>query len=174
MPFIYITGAPGSGKSTLQKELTKSRFEVYDIDSPQFGGAHNKASGEKVVIPPSEERTDNWFKQHEWRIYRDAFEKLKKESAEKLIIICGVAESDKDITDLFDNILYLKIDDDELTRRISTRTDNDYGKNDFELKEIMRRKHALDDRYTDSDNIHLVDASGTLNSVVNKIISHIQ
>jgi dephospho-CoA kinase len=171
MAFIYITGAPGIGKSTLQNELTKLNYQVYDLDDSQFGGPHNKASGEKVVIPPVDEREDDWFDRHEWRIYRSAFEGLKQGAKNKIIIVCGVAEADHEITDLFDKILYLKVSDEVLTERIAQRVKNDYGHNQSELLEIMNRKHKLDAKYQGSSNV--IDASGSIQETVARILKAI-
>lgn len=172
MALIYITGAPGSGKSTIQRALTEQGLECYDIDAPTFGGPHNKASGERVVIPPADQRAANWFDYHEWRIYPNAFIKLQKESRSKDVVICGVAEADTKIIHLFDKILYLKLNDELLKERLLNRTDNDYGKNSSELTEIMRRKHNLDDRYNSSNSV-IIDASLTLNRLTEEILSQI-
>lgn len=173
MAFIYITGAPGIGKTTIQKYLQSKGFKAHDLDDSRFGGPHSKASGERVVIPPAEQRDDDWFDRHEWKIYRTAFEELKQESKDKDIIICGVAESDREVIDLFNKVVYLNVDDDELKERLLSRTGNDYGKNSSELTEILHRKKKLDERYTDPF-FSRVDASGSLESVVSHIIAKIK
>ncbi len=172
MALIYITGPPGVGKSTIQELLASQGIECYDIDDSRFGGPHNKISGDHVEIPPAHQRTDDWFDHHEWRIYPTAFKQLKKQSKTHNIVVCGVAESDVEIVALFDKILYLKLDDPMLKSRLLTRTDNDYGKNASELSEIMRRKHALDERYKPSNAIQ-VDASGTIDDLLATLLTHI-
>lgn len=173
MAFIYITGAPGIGKSTIQKELQNKGFEVYDLDDTQFGGPHNKASGDRVVIPPAEERENDWFDRHEWRIYRTAFEELKLGSKNKNIIICGVAKNDTEVIDLFDKIIYLHVNNDTLKERLFSRIDNDYGKNGSEVDEILNRKKKLDEKYTGS-SVDRIDTSGSLDSIVEDILAHIK
>ena len=172
MSLIYITGAPGSGKTTIQKELIKLGYDARDIDDQSFGGPYNKATGELVTIPSADLRPSDWFDVHEWRLYPEAFKKLKAESLKKDIIICGVAESDTKILSLFDKVLYLALSDNVLIDRLEVRTDNDYGKNDFEIKEILERKHKLDERYG-SLLVLGIDAVRPLNKVVNEIISNL-
>jgi hypothetical protein len=173
MSFTYVTGAPGSGKSTLQKELSTRGLEVYDIDDPQLGGAYNKASGKRVVIPPAPDRAPDWFDEHEWRIDRGAMSKLKNRATNETIIVCGVAPDDGDILDLFDKIFYLKLDETSLKNRIGVRTDNDYGKNPGELAHILDRKRALDARYGNSVAI-VIDATLNPRDIADKVLPGIK
>lgn len=172
MSLIYVTGAPGAGKTTLQKELSLRGYDTRDIDNSGLGGPYNKTSGEQVIIPPADQRSPEWFEAHEWRVHPDAFDKLKTEAANNDIILCGVAASDSAVLHVFDKILYLNIDDETLTGRLESRTDNDYGKNDFELLEILDRKHGLDEKYSSLDVID-IDATKSLDEVAEEIISHI-
>lgn len=38
MSLYYIKGTPGSGKSTIRKELEKRGFEAHDADDADMGG----------------------------------------------------------------------------------------------------------------------------------------
>lgn len=169
MAFFYVTGAPGAGKTTLQKELKRRGFDARDIDNSNLGGPHNKTSGNRITIPPADKRTPEWFEAHEWRVYPDAFHELKMNAAVKDIVLFGVAATDSKILHVFDKILYLQLDDETLQRRLQSRTDNDYGKNDFELKEIIERKHGLDAEYAPRD-VTNIDATGPINEVADKIM----
>lgn len=172
MSLIYITGAPGVGKTTLQKEFERRGYETRDIDNSSLGGPHNKSTGERVTIPPVNERTPGWFEAHEWRVYPHAFDALKNEASDKDIILFGVAASDGEILHVFDTVMYLCIDDETLAHRIANREGNDFGKNDFELKDILSRKHGLDDKYASLDVTH-IDATKSLTEVADAIISYI-
>lgn len=172
MAFIYITGAPGVGKSTIQKELLARGFDTYDIDDAKFGGPYNKASGEKVTIPPAKERESNWFDKHEWRINRAAFEELQLKSKDTDIIICGVAQSDSEIIDLFDKIIYLHVSNQELKKRLLSRTHNDYGNNESEHEDILKRKQKLDIIYSEASGCRL-NASDSLDKTVSKLLGRI-
>lgn len=172
MALLYITGAPGVGKTTIQRQLSQMGIEAYDIDTPQFGGPYNIDTGERVVVPPFDERDPDWFSRHEWRVDKDAFHLLKRRVKKSTIIVCGVAESDKEIIHVFDKVIYLYVDNDTLKKRLSLRTDNDYGKNAFEVDEIISRKEALDRRYLNF-GFNIIDASGSLDSVVEELRSYV-
>lgn len=169
MPLIYVTGAPGAGKTTLQEELTNRGLKTYDLDNPNLGGPHNKASGERVVIPPAAERTQDWFDNHEWVTYEQALDDLKVQAKDNTIYICGVAENDGKILHLFDKIVYLQLSDEILAKRLSNRGVDDYGKNKFELEEIIERKYRLDKRYGEM-NVVYVDASMPVIDAADSII----
>lgn len=172
MSLIYVTGAPGVGKTTLQKEFDRRGFDTRDIDNSQLGGPHNKKTGERVIIPPANKRTPEWFATHEWRVYPHAFTALKDEASDHDIILFGVAASDGEILHVFDKIMYLNIDDETLRRRIQNREENDFGKNEFEMQDILNRKHGLDEKYGNLNAID-IDATKSLCEVADEIVSHI-
>lgn len=172
MSLIYVTGAPGVGKTTLQKELLGLGYDARDLDDPVFGAPHNKATGKAVVFPDVSDRTPAWFDAHEWRLYSKEFERLGIEAKDKPIIILGVASTDSEILPVFDKIMYLNIDDALLSNRVRGRKENDYGHNEFELEEILTRKLKLDAKYQKPVFIQ-IDASKSLTEVTEQILSHI-
>lgn len=170
MALIYITGAPGAGKTTLEKELRGRSFEAHDMDDPDIGGAHNKLTGERVVIPSAETRPKEWFETHEWRTSRSAIEELKRQAEHKTILLCGVAPDDADLLPVFDKVIYLDVDEHTLRERIAKRTDNDYGKNDFELADILERRRSMDLKYKDL-GVLCIDASKEPEVIADNIIA---
>ena len=170
MPLIYVTGAPGVGKSTITNALSKLDLKVYDIDDPQFGGPYNLKSGLRVTIPPAKDRADDWFSYHEWRLDSDAVARLAQQSnlENTTTYLCGVAEGDEIILPYFDKIIYLALEDSLLLQRLINRTDNDFGKNESERKMILARKKKLDDKYEKMD-VYIIDASQSIDSITSII-----
>jgi broad-specificity NMP kinase len=173
MSLIYITGAPGVGKTSVKEELSRRGYETHDMDDRALGGAHNRATGERVDIPSAEERSSKWYEEHQWRIDISGIQKLKDKAATKTVIVCGVAPDDESILALFDMIFYLKLDEATLKQRIVNRSDNDYGMNSYELGTIIERQKRLDLRYPTSNAI-LLDATKSIDAVADLIISQIQ
>ncbi len=69
MAFIYIKGTPGSGKTTIRKELVRLGYEAHDADDKDMGGPYNNATNERVTYPegaPSPE----WFAAHSYGLNR--------------------------------------------------------------------------------------------------------
>lgn len=169
MALIYITGAPGSGKTTLQIELNRLGYDARDLDNSGFGGPHNKTSGERVVIPPIDQRSPDWFDAHEWRVYPTAIDALRVEAQTKDIFLCGVAASDGEVLHLFDQVIYLELSDDALRHRLDSRENNDFGKNDFEAHDILDRKRDLDKRYS-TMRATKINVEGSLTKVVREVL----
>lgn len=172
MSLIYVTGAPGVGKTTLHNEFINRGYDARDIDDPSLGGPHNISTGERVIIPSAAERTPDWFKKHEWRVYSHAFNELRRASSTEDILVFGVAASDNEILHVFDKIIYLSLDDDSLASRLLNRQGNDYGKNPYELNEILDRKRRLDEKYA-SMGVVSIDAARPLNDVADDIASNL-
>ncbi len=169
MSLIYITGVSGSGKSTVQKALQKLGFDAYDVDDRDISGAYDLKTGEVVDMPVAEERTPDWFSEHSWRILPGAVEKLKATADNNLVFLCGAAENDKDFVRLFDSIICLDIDESTLRHRIAARQDNDYGKNEHELRQILDWHKTATEDYKKL-GATVVDASQPLEKVIDTIL----
>ena len=170
MALIFITGVPGSGKSAVERLLRKMGYESYDADS--IGAAYNIQSGAVVKVPPAEERTPEWFQAHQWRVQRERVEQLEQASRAKPIFICGTASNEEELWDLFDQVFILRIDEQTLRQRLHSRVDNDYGKNEHELQEILD-KHKASARKFSLPKVTAVDATQPLEAVVSEILGGI-
>ena len=168
MSLIYITGPPGVGKTTIQKELESRGYEAYDIDQPRFGGPVNLNTGESTTVPPIDKRTPEWFEEHEWRVLRSAIEALKQEAIDRMIYLCGTATTENLVWDLFDKILYLQVDEATLRSRLADREGNDFGKTEAELHLILERYRTGQQRLR-RPNVVSVDAASSLAATIQAI-----
>ena len=168
MALIFVTGPPGVGKSAVEQELRARGETAYDADD--VGAAYDNASGAVVDVPPVRDRTREWFASHSWRIRRDRLVALEREAAGMTIFLCGSASNEDEIWDLFDLVIVLDVDARSLKRRLGSRTDNDYGKNDFELEEILSRHGQLTSKYRGREGT-MIDASRPLALVVQDVVA---
>lgn len=169
MSLFYITGTPGTGKTTIQKELIKHGYEALDIDQRRFGGPVNLKTGERTRVPPIEVRSPDWFEQHEWRVSRPGVEELKAEAKDRDIYLCGVTTTENLVWDLFDKVLYLNVDEQTLRDRILNREDNDFGKGEGELEIILERYRASQKKLP-TLGATVIDATGSIDEVVDSIL----
>lgn len=168
MPFIYITGPAGSGKSALAKLLRTRGFNVFDEDDSDIGSAHNLETGNPVTIPSSDKRDTDWLSRHEWRILDTAKSRLKSQSEIQPVILLGNSIKPDEEAKLFDEVIYLRIDEKTLRERVLERSDNDYGKSEGEMQRILEQKQIMDDQYSKS-TATIIDATKPLEEVANAI-----
>ena len=142
MSFIYITGIAGTGKSTICGELLRRGYEAYDADNELCGyysvdtGTITTSTAELAV------RTLEWRRAHSWRMSRERLINLKQCIGSGIVFLCGNVENTAEVNDLFDKVVPLVIDDDTLRLRIEGRTNNDFGKLDHELSDLLLANKA--------------------------------
>lgn len=168
MSLIYIKGTPGSGKTTIRERLSSLGYESHDADDRDMGGPYNNATNKRVEYPknPSKE----WFEAHSYRLIPKAVERLHENAKNKLIFLCGTASNEDDLWDLFDQIIFLNIDEETLKKRIARRTNSDYGKTSHELELIMD-KYRDDEQKRTRSGVVSVDATKPIGEVVSSILS---
>ena len=140
---VYVTGSAGSGKSAVARELGRRGVEAFDEDDPAVGSAHNIRTGLPVAVPPADERSPQWFSEHEWRLRDGALQQMRLRATDALVVLCGNVFRPPAAAELFDRVLYLHVDEATLRQRISTRDENDYGRTASELQRILERHRQL-------------------------------
>lgn len=171
MPLIYITGIPGSGKSTVRNELLSLGYEVYGGAEDNLATFYNVNTGERVDgWVPSNKRTEEWNSQHTWKIPRETIQELKDTSKGKTIFLCAVTKNDKsELWDLFDLVIALTINEETLRSRLLTRTNNDVGKTEHELQVLVERQNGIAEGY-ENLGATLVDATQSIENVVSEVL----
>jgi thymidylate kinase len=174
----YITGVPGSGKSSVLRELQTRGYEAHGVDEEGFADWHNKATGSIDVRPEdqTEEQQHQWFGDHDWTLNRDRIAALKLEvepSLKNVVFLCGVAGGEKEVWDLFDGVFALIIDAETLKKRISNRTDNHFGKSEDELNLILSG-HATYETDYKGFGATIIDATQPINIVTDEILCELQ
>jgi thymidylate kinase len=174
MALIYITGISGSGKSTAKAELISRGFRALDVDEDNFKSWYNRKTDELAMEQRTWEEAEanpKWHDQHWLKIERDRVEKLKEEVSKSgsLVFLTGSTPNDNDIWDLFDAVIFLRVSNETLTRRIAARTNNTYGKRPGDLEDILgwnRDAEALNKGF----GAVVVDAEQPIDKVVDDIL----
>jgi len=172
MKLIYVTGPPGSGKSTIQKRLVERSYIAFDIDDNRFGGPVNLETDKRVEMPAASERAADWFDRHEWRISRESIVNLKQQALEsdQTYYLCGTASTDHLVWDLFDEVYYLSIDQETLAKRIKERKDNDFGKNEKELELILKRHSEMNQKIKTTHHVS-INAKEPVDAIVDRLLA---
>jgi 2-phosphoglycerate kinase len=132
MALVWVTGSSGVGKSTVCAAL-KSRGEVaVDADYEGFSHWVDRTSGQIITDPPYP-TPGGWLRRFAWKISRAEVEALSTSMLDKTAFLCGSAENEATVWDLFDHMVCLVADNETLRDRLETRTTNEFGKHPEEL-----------------------------------------
>lgn len=171
MALYYITGTPGSGKTTILAELKRRGCEAYGTDEDGFATFYDTSTGQPDAGgQTAEERTVAWREHHEYKVPPEKVETLRLQAAAKTIFLCGVVANDADdFWDKFDRVFCLYIPPEEVKRRILARPDNNFGKNDHELASVLEWASYAKKQYEELGAI-IVDATVPVSTVVDDIL----
>ena len=146
MPLVWVTGSSGVGKSTVC-DLLKSRG-VLAVDADFEGFSHwvDRKSGRAVTNPPDPVPA-GWLERFGWNISRAEVEILSRTMRDKTAFLCGSAENEEAVRDLFDHMICLVTDNETIRGRLGTRTTNLFGKHPEELAAALGWNDDVESRY---------------------------
>jgi len=169
MALVYITGIPGTGKSTVREELAKRGYKAYDTDDGLAAFYHND-SGKEVVRPTrASDRTRAWRAHHTWKISRDKVERLLAGSKDKTVFLCGTVSNDDEVRDLFSKVVALVVDEDTLMKRITSRSGDAFGKASHELEVAAQLVKTAEQDYRKSGAI-IINGAQSVKSIADQIL----
>ena len=118
------------------------------VDADWEGYSHwvDRASGQVVVDPPYPAPA-GWLDRFGWRIDRARVEALKAKADHATAFLCGSAEDEVEVRDLFDLVVCLVVDNETLRDRLATRTTNAFGKHPEELAATLEHNNRAMSTY---------------------------
>jgi hypothetical protein len=146
MPLVWVTGSSGVGKSTVCG-LLKSRGELA-VDADWKGYSHwvDRTTGQVVTNPPDAVPA-GWLARFGWEINRAEVEFLSRSTHDRTAFLCGSAENEGAVRDLFDHMICLVADNETIRDRLGTRTTNAFGKHPEELAAALGWNDDAEVRY---------------------------
>ena len=169
MALIYVTGIEAAGKTTVCKELIDRGYEAYDIDQ---GMAHfyNIITGKQATVASSAvKRTEAWYSQHVYRMDHTKVEHYRKKTKGKAVFLCGTTRSDYVVIDLFDEIVYLYLDEVTLIQRLRARKPFEFGSAAHERAMILGWRKPTEEDYRDF-GATMINATKPLVEVIDEVI----
>jgi dephospho-CoA kinase len=110
------------------------------------------------------------LERHDWIISRSRVEELADCASDRTVFLCGSPSNDRDVWDLFSDVICLVVDDETLRRRMGQRTSNDFGKASDELEVILRWNATNETQYRHL-GATIIDASKPLEDVVDEVLA---
>jgi hypothetical protein len=143
---VWVTGNSGVGKSTVCA-LLKSRGELaFDADWEGYSHWVDRTSGQVVADPPYPVPA-GWLERFAWRISRAEVQALAARMHDKTAFLCGSAENEADVQDLFDLVVCVVVDNETLRNRLLTRTTNAFGRHPEELAAALGCNDGVEPTY---------------------------
>jgi hypothetical protein len=146
VPLVWVTGTSGVGKSTICARLKCLGQLAVDADREGYNHWVDRTSEQAVVDPPYPVPA-GWLDRFAWRISRAKAEALAARACDKTAFLCGSAENEVDVWDLFDLAICVLVDNKTLRERLLNRTTNAFGKHPEELAAALERNDGAECAY---------------------------
>jgi hypothetical protein len=167
---VYVTGVPGSGKSTICAELRARGYDARDADDG-ISGWFRRADGIEVPWTLHRgHRTPDWYAAHDCRYSVPRLTQLATLHRDRLWFLCGYAANEDEIWHLVDQAFLLHVDRSTLMQRLASRTSNTFGKSAHELKKELEW-HAVDEEHARQRGMTLLDATRPVTEIVDELLA---
>jgi broad-specificity NMP kinase len=173
MKKIYITGTPGTGKSTIVKEFNKRGIFAFDIDEVEgLCSWVDKKTQKKIIehIP-----TKCWLKAHDWICDTDKLKKIL-DKQKGTVIVTDISGNQDDYLKLFDKVFLLKCDENTFLKRLENRHlkgENNFGKNPEERDYILSWYKDFEEKMINKGVIQ-INTEASIDATVDEILSKIK
>lgn len=161
---ILVTGRAGSGKSAVAIELKRRGFNAFDTDQIEGLSAwYKKSNGKKVQVSNNQYVSEDL----EWLWNGSVLEELCK--ANQDIFVCGGADNDFEFEAFFDRHFVLNVSPQVQVRRLSSRQNNDYGRDPAMHERIVAQQEEQVKNGMERGAV-IVDADQPIQNVVDEIL----
>lgn len=167
---ILIAGISGTGKSSVCAELTKRGYKAFDIEEGGLFVMLDKRTG-KPFVDYNNYDTDK-VKYHDWVCDEKKLRELMRKNKEGVTFYAGIASNTFELLPLFDKVILLMVRPELIRKRLSKRTNNDFGRTVEVQDMVLREKDPWEKQMKEKGAI-VIDANRSLAEVAEEIIRKI-
>ena len=166
---ILVTGISGSGKSALSKKLNEMGYKAYSIeDMPGLFTLIDKKTGKPAPDQEQNETVEEALGT-DWVCDKEKLSSIIENEPSEITFYCGVASNRIALIRLFDSVILLKISPETMRERLSTRTENDFGRKSEVQDWILTWKDWFENDVQEK-GASVVDANQGLDKVAEEVI----
>jgi dephospho-CoA kinase len=156
MKRVLLTGMSGTGKSSVLRRLADLGYRTVDTDE-----------GDLTV----EVRSSSGASERLWR--EDSIQALLSSPNADLLFISGTCRNQARFYRWFDHIVLLTAPPSVLVERLTTRSNNQYGKAREELAETLRFVETVEPLLRGAATLEL-ETTVSLEAIVDAILQHVK
>lgn len=157
----FITGRPGSGKSTVIRELRRRGYNAFDTDQlPEITKLEDQTTGEIVAWPDG---PVDW-KRYRWNWQDAAFRQLL--AGEGDIFIGAIVGNQQDYYALFNQVFALTLSEHTLAQRLDS---HEHIRTDVE-KTQARAVHEVKQARFRKQGLQLISSERPVSEIVEEIL----
>ncbi|MGD0312652.1 MAG: hypothetical protein ABSC90_09330 [Acidimicrobiales bacterium] len=172
MGLVWITGNSGTGKSEVCAALAGQGYRTVDSDQGMAVWMHRQ-TGQVIHAVDTGPLSQDWFRDYRWILSRSRVEELAAIAAAQTVFLCGLAQNDEDLWDLFDVKICLILADTTIRERLTQRSENPFGRAPAELDAVLGFNGPLVAKYT-ALGAMLIDSSRPLEVVVRDVLDALE
>jgi dephospho-CoA kinase len=137
MKVFYITGVPGTGKSTVVQKLAEKGVFSIDADSVR-GLTHWIDNDTGEVSEWHQGMSNDWYKKHKYICDKEKLINLINNSPKDKVAVAGFFNNRSELWSLFNKVFLLHCDEETFLKRIIERENHDFGKHILERENILK------------------------------------
>jgi shikimate kinase len=160
---VLLTGMSGTGKSTVIEELTARGYKAVDTDYDGLTELVDVPGNDPTSLAPGQD----WL----WR--EDRIQQLLSTDDVDLLFLSGCAPNQPSFYPQFDHIILLTAPVPVITARLTTRTNNPYGKQPHELARVLHLQQTIEPLLRPAADLE-IDTSAPIDQVVATILRHVR
>lgn len=170
---VFVTGAAGSGKSTVCRELLALGYVAIDIEDDRYGlfSFVRKDTGEPFMDYDNTDMAK--VKNASWVCKTDKLRELMQAQSAELVFYCGIASNNLELMPLFNASILLQATPGILNGRLLVREGtDDFANTAAGRQELLRWKGGFEDKMI-ANGMIAVNADPDVRAVAEAILASV-